>query len=127
MPRIRRWHPVSHDLNADAEVWAMRHQIGEKSLSVWLEILSISDRNDGGLPGDYEELMRSIAARCQATRRTVSAVFDFAKSRLWIVSDPTLRVRNYGKYHPSRDAKEIPHREETTPPPSLTSETNHYN
>ncbi len=32
MPRIKRWFPVSHDINADAEVWAMRKQIGEKKL-----------------------------------------------------------------------------------------------
>src|SRR5215510_9681166 len=99
MPRIKRWFPVSHDINADPEIWAMKHQIGERSLCVWLEILSIADRNESELPGDYEELIRSIAGKCQCTHRTVSSVFEFAKSRLWLVSDPTLRTRNYGKYN----------------------------
>jgi hypothetical protein len=59
MPQIKRWFPVSHDINADPEVWAMRRQIGEKSLSIWLEMLSIADRNDSRLVGDYEQLVRA--------------------------------------------------------------------
>lgn len=121
MPRIRRWFPVSHDINSDAEVWAMRHEIGEKSLSVWLEALSIADRHDGELPGPWNELLRSIAAKCQASRKTVSGVFEFAKSHVWIVSDPALRVLNYSKYHPSREEKEIPQGNGRGSP--LTSET----
>ena len=80
MPRIKRWFPVSHDINSDPEIWEMRRLIGEKSLSIWLELLSIGDRNGGELSGCYEELTRSIAGKCQATAKTVSAVFDFAKS-----------------------------------------------
>jgi len=108
VPRIKRWFPVSQDINSDPEIWAMRHQIGEKSLSIWLELLSISDRNESELPGDYEELVRSVASKCQATKRTVLAVFDFAKSRLWVVSEPTLRVRNYLKYHIPRGTNSNP-------------------
>ena len=122
MPRIKRWFPVSHDINADPEVWAMRREIGEKSLSIWLEILSVSDRNESELPGDYEQLVRTIAGRCQATVRTVSAVFDFAKTRMWLKSDPTLRVVNYGKYHKSRDANRIPHGNGRASLPSEPSE-----
>ncbi len=124
MPRIKRWFPVSQDINSDPEVWAMRHQIGEKSLSIWLELLSISDRNESELPGDYQELIRSVAARCQATKRTVIAVFDFAKSRLWVVSEPTLRVRNYLKYHIPRGTNKNPAGEHTESLPSEPSEPN---
>jgi len=49
MPRIRRWFPVSQDINSDPEVWIMRESIGEKALSIWLEFLSIADRNEGFL------------------------------------------------------------------------------
>lgn len=122
MPRIKRWFPVSHDINADGEVWAMRHQIGEKSLSIWLEILSISDRNESELPGDYEELVKAIAGRCQAAKKTVLAVFEFAKSRMWLTCEPTLRVSNYAKYHTTRDAKEIPSGISKASPPSEPSE-----
>ena len=120
MPRIKRWFPVSHDFNADPELWAMRHQIGEKSLSIWFEILSIADRNEGELPGDYEELVRSVSGKCQSSVSRVSLVCDFAKTRLWLVSDPTLRVRNYLKYHRTREPNEIPRGNKRGSPPILT-------
>lgn len=121
MPRIIRWFPVSHDINADAEVWAMRKQIGEKALSVWLEILSIADRNDSLLSGDYQELVRSIAGRCQATTRTVIAVFDFALSRLWLDSQPTLRVAKHWKYHRLQEQNKTPTGNRKSSLPSLTT------
>ena len=121
MPRIKRWFPVSHDINSDPEVWTMRREIGEKSLSIWLEMLSISDRNESELPGDYQALVRSIAGKCQATVRTVSAVFEFAKTRLWVISQPTLRVSNYSKYHVSRDANQIPRGKQSASLPSEPS------
>ncbi len=108
MPRIKRWFPVSHDINADPEVWAMRREIGEKSLSIWLEFLSIADRNDGELPGDLNELIRLVAGRCQATVRTVSAVYQFSVSRLWLHCEPTLRVSKWLKYHKPREPIKIP-------------------
>jgi len=86
----------------------MRHQVGEKSLSIWLEFLSIADRNEGEIPGDLEELIRSVAGKCQVTVSTVRAVYQFALTRLWLNSDNTLRTRNHAKYHPSRDAKRVP-------------------
>src|SRR3990167_1383061 len=122
MPRIKRWFPVSHDINSDPEVCTMRREIGEKSLSIWLEMLSISARNESELPGDYQALVRSIAGKCQATVRTVSAVFEFAKTRLWIKYEPTLRTANHWKYHVSRDAIRIPHGKHTASLPSEPSE-----
>lgn len=120
MPRIKRWFPVSHDINSDPEIWEMRRSIGEKSLSIWLEILSIGDRNGGELSGRYEELTRSIAGKCQATTRTVTAVFDFAKSKLWVESQPTLRVSNFLKYHRTEERKETPQGIKNCSPPNQT-------
>lgn len=102
MPTITRWFPVTHDLNSDPELWEMRHTIGEKSLSIWLEFLSIADRNSGELPGDLEELVRTVAGKCQATKRTVLAVYHFATSHVWLASELPLRVVNYAKYHRTR-------------------------
>ena len=120
MPRIKRWFPVSHDINSDPEVWTMRREIGEKSLSIWLEMLSIADRNESELPGDYQALVRSIAGKCQATVRTVSAVYEFAKSRLWLESQPTLKVANYWKYHRPQERKPLPGGNKSSSPPILT-------
>lgn len=118
MPRIKRWFPVSHDINADPEVWTLRRSIGEKALSVWLELLSISDRNEGFLlspdtpetevSSAYQSLLRSVSGKCQSTVTKVLAVSDFAHSRMWLVSDPIPRVRNYAKYHRTEERKKLP-------------------
>lgn len=103
MPRIRRWFPVNHNINRDPEVWVMRQQIGEKALSIWLEFLSIADQHEGQIPGDYQPLIRSVSGTCQATVRTVSAVYQYAISKVWLKSEPTLHVVNYWNYHRHRE------------------------
>ena len=135
MPKIRRWFHVSHDINADPEVWILRRSVGEKALSIWLEILSIADRNDGFLLSpetpesqvslQYYWLVRSVAGRCQSTGRTVSAVCDFAISHLWLVYDPTLRVRNHAKYRVSREDHKIPSGNAIIFPPTPTPTPTH--
>lgn len=110
MPRIKRWFPVNHNINRDPEVWEMRRQIGEKSLSIWLEFLSIADQHEGEVPGAYELLVRSIAGTCQATVRTVSAVYQYAISKVWMKSEPTLHIVKYWNYHKPREPKETPKR-----------------
>ena len=120
MPRIKRWFPVSHDINADPQVWALTSKCGDRSLRVWLELLSISDRNDGYLPPMSQTLARALAGRCQVSAKTVTRVWDYASVYTWIVSDPTPRVRNHARFHHTRDAKEIPPGEPETSPPILS-------
>ena len=130
MPKIRRWFHVSHDINGDEEVWVLRRTVGEKALSIWLEMLSIADRNNGfllaqhttdsALPAAYQAHVRSVAGRCQATVRTVSAVYDFALSHLWLVQDPVLRVRNHAKYRITREDEKIPSGKPIASPPTPT-------
>lgn len=118
MPKIRRWFPVSHDINGDPEVWVMRHDIGEKALSIWLELLSIADRNEGFLIADetpetsvsvaYQSLIRSVSGKCQVTVTTVSRVCQFAENHLWIACDPIPRIRNHAEYHRTRETKKNP-------------------
>jgi hypothetical protein len=105
MPRVKRWFPVNHNINRDPEVWVMRREIGEKSFSIWMEFLSIADQNESELPGDYDQLIRSVSGTCQSTVRTVTAVYQYAVSKAWIKSDPTPHIAKYWKYHIERDAK----------------------
>jgi hypothetical protein len=103
MPRIKRWFPVNHNINRDPEVWVMRRQIGEKSFSIWMEFLSIADQNESELPGDYDQLIRSVSGTCQSTVAKVTAVYDYAISQGWIKSDPTPHIVKYWKYHKPRE------------------------
>src|SRR4029434_1114890 len=106
MPRIKRWFAVSHDINEDAEVWELTRAHGDRALRVWLEILSIADRNEGVIPGALESVVRALSGKCQAAPRTVRGVVSHAWNHGWLVpSEVPLRVRNYLKYHPSRDTK----------------------
>ncbi len=86
----------------------MRRQIGEKSLSIWLEFLSIADRNKGELPGELNEIIRLVAGRCQATRITVTAVYQYAVSHMWLTCQPTLRVSKWSKYNKTRGTDKHP-------------------
>ncbi|MGH3849124.1 MAG: hypothetical protein ACRDRT_05390, partial [Pseudonocardiaceae bacterium] len=76
MPRIRRWFHISQDINFDPEIWELTETLGDRSLRVWLEVLSIADRNEGAIPGWLEnvspELGRSLASRCRVSGQTVA-------------------------------------------------------
>ena len=120
MPRIKRWFPVSHDFNRDPDIRVMIRQCGERSLRVWLEILSIADRNDGLVPGESEGLLTALGGASEASPRTVRATLDYAQSHAWLASDPTLRVVNYGKYHRIEERKPIPSGSANRSPPNLT-------
>lgn len=117
MPRIRRWFHVSHDINSDPEVWEMREKFGDRSLGVWLEILSIADRYAGLVPGDQKYLSSCLAAKCKTKTKTVEGILKYASDREWLVYDPLRRVRNYSKYRPTREHKQIPDGEHSAPPP----------
>lgn len=190
MPRIKRWFPVSHDINGDPEVWELTTTFGDWLLPVWLEILSITDRAEGELIGTPVALASTFARfqkgnlrrepdeirrrwKGSTTTQRVEIALYWMCLRKWLIplvltdSGQTLPeswpnharmvaewsmngermvaysstngerkvsewwpngdrmvgfiLRNYAKYHPSRDAKEIPPRELITPPPSLTS------
>jgi hypothetical protein len=71
MPRIKRWFPVNHNINRDPEVWEMRRTIGEKSLSIWMEFLSIADQNEGQVPGSYD-----LSGHCQDGDSRVSVRYQ---------------------------------------------------
>lgn len=103
MPRIKRWFPVNHNINRDPELWAMRREIGEKSLSIWLEFLSIADQNEGEIPGDLESLLRSVAGTCQCSVMKVRLMYDRSVAQLWLSPNPTLHVVKYWNYHRSRE------------------------
>ena len=118
MAPVKRWFPVSHDINADPEVWEMRNTFGEWTLSVWLQMLSIADRNEGEITGDRKHIARSLAWLWSTDSRRYSArwrsdrlqiVFDWMLDRRWIEARQTgFFVRNYAKYHRTRVTNQAP-------------------
>ncbi len=104
---------MSQDINADADLWKAREEIGEKSLSIWLEFLSIANRNKGYLPGDHDQLIKHVAYKCRSTVIKVSAVWDFGVSQVWIKCDPDARVAKWAKYNKTRVANKPVRLDET--------------
>ncbi len=96
------YFPVSQDINSDPEVWELTDKFGDRALRVWLEILSIADRNNGTLPGHWEHYPSILAGRCKSTTRHLRAVCEWVARWLVIDSQGVASVRNYSKYHKIR-------------------------
>jgi|SRR5215467_9516946 len=116
MPRIKRWHPISHDLNADTEVWELTETFGDRSLRIWIEVLSIGDRNNGILPGKWKDYARLLAGRCRSSRRHVEKVCEWVARWLEIDSEGVASIRNYKKYHRTEEHNPAPPRPDQTGP-----------
>jgi hypothetical protein len=138
MPRIRRWFPVTHDINADLEMWELRETFGDRAGFVWLEILSIADRNEGLVGLDSDQLRKQLASKCRSSRTRVGFILDWCLTKAWLVldssrtqgrtpvglqSDPGsdssrtrvgpmsakgLWVRNFAEYHRTRETNKLP-------------------
>jgi hypothetical protein len=117
MPPIKRWFPVSHDINSDPEVVALTDAYGLTGLKVWLELLSIGDRNEGVIGSDLDSIVRSLSIKCNSTQSRVRLVCDWIVTRLWVDCDSTVRLHNYAKYHRTR--------EPISNPPDLPNLPNH--
>src|SRR5690348_6393221 len=108
MPKIKRWFPVNHDVNSDHELWQMTDKLGDRSIRIWLEFLSIADRNEGALPCLSDAFAKAIGFKCHTNATKVRLVWDWAATAMWLVCDPTPRLRNYWKYHRTPEQKALP-------------------
>lgn len=130
MPRIRRWHPVSHDFVRDREVQELRRRFGHWMSDVWLEILAEADKNEGRVKGDYDSISRSLAwislsNRPETQVKHVRNALYYMAEHGWIKPGTgCVLVSNYAEYHKTREKKESREGEDQAPPflPSEPSE-----
>jgi hypothetical protein len=108
MPRIKRWFPVSHDINRDPEMWDLEAKFGGKALHVWLELLSIADRNDGDIPGELDGISTAVswASRIRTTKGR--RILDDMLTRGWLHVDGCLKVSKWLEYHRTRGPNKAP-------------------
>jgi len=124
VPRIRRWHPVSHDFNRDREVQELRRKFGQWMGYVWLEMLSEADRNQGLIKGSREEIARGLAWLSLSNRPSYSLLpilhaLGYMIDKGWVEECTAgLLVRNYPTYH--RHREDTKSQAGTKYPPSLT-------
>lgn len=132
MPKIKRYFKINQDINGDPKSWELSNRFGVTGLRVWLEILSISDRNEGVLPGPWQDYTRILAARCQSTTRHLVAVCQWLTSEsadgqqgssCWVVVDSQgiARVPKWAEYNKTGEPNKIPSGIQTSSPPSLPS------
>jgi hypothetical protein len=106
MPRIKRYFPVSHDINEDAEVWEFTEKFGDRAFRTWMEILRILDRNENYFHFTPEWLAgasRKVRQRPTKLRRQIRWI----AAKRWLAiretaADGSLTVfyaPNYAKYH----------------------------
>ncbi len=108
MPAIKRWFPVSHDINRDPEMWELEAKHGPKALRIWLEVLSIADRNEGIVPGELDAVSRVISSAVRSRLIPTKLVLSAMLSLGWLVLSDGLRVAKYEKYHRTRETNKFP-------------------
>ena len=108
MPAIIRWFKVTHDINADPEFWELREQYGDRAGFVWLEMLSIADRNRGLVGPDSDQTRNQLASKCRTSRVKVGLILGWCRVKGWLVSDDGLRIVKWSKYNKPRDDKKNP-------------------
>ncbi len=113
MPTITRWFRVTHDINSDPEMWELRETFGDRAGFIWLECLSIADRNNGLIGTDSPQLLKVLATKCRVHPKKVSAVFEWCLKMVWIEFRDGFRIAKWSKYNKTRDAAQRP--SETTP------------
>jgi hypothetical protein len=113
MPTITRWFRVTHDINSDPEMWELRELYGDRAGFIWLECLSIGDRNSGVVGPVSDHTRNALASKCRTPRTKVQQVLDWCRARAWLMSDTHWRIAKWKKYNKTRDVTESP--SETTP------------
>lgn len=131
MPRIKRWFNVSHEINSDPEVWELTDTFGDWLLRVWLQMLSIGDRNEFRIKGERRwiesrmaTLWRSNSRRygTEWRRNRVSMALDWMVNKGWIrFESDGIFICNQAKYNIARGTKEIPVGKPIASPPSSPS------
>lgn len=84
MPSPKRWFPCSRDIADDPEVWELTNTFGDRSLRLWIEILSILDKDENRLKLSGRWLPQ-LASRTRLNLKTVVQAIVWMLDRQWIV------------------------------------------
>lgn len=88
MPTITRWFNVSHDINEDPEMWELREKFTDRAALIWLECLSIADRNSGIIGPASDQIRNQLASKCRTSRGKVNGIIEWCLDHGWIATGP---------------------------------------
>ncbi|HEX9446041.1 MAG TPA: hypothetical protein VGA73_18120 [Candidatus Binatia bacterium] len=110
MPRVKRYFPVSQELNDDEEVWEFTGAFGDRALRTWMEILKILDKTENVLRVS-PEWFASVSRRVRQTPANLRRQIVWMEAKGWLAireaaadgSPRLLYSPNYSKYHNTRE------------------------
>lgn len=110
MPRIKRYFPVSQDINEDEELWEFTKAFGDRAFRTWMEILRILDKTENRLRIS-EESVAGISRRVRQTPANLRRQVGWLLAKGWLASlevsvdgsSSVLYSPNYWKYHDRRE------------------------
>lgn len=76
MPKIKRWFPVSHDINHSPTTRMLVHEYGAPGLRIWLEILSIADRAGPFIDCCSEGAISRLSSAAETKSRVTRSVLE---------------------------------------------------
>jgi len=112
MPRVKRYSPLSVDINDDDEVWEFTELFGDRALRTLLQVLANLEKteNQWRLVGDWSGgLARKVRQQSANVRRQVGYMIE----KQWLIvseqaadgSPLVLSARNYWKFHKRPELK----------------------
>lgn len=139
MPRIKRWFPVSHDINHSPTVRQLVKRFGAPGLRVWLEILSIADRCgpvvDISSPGALSRLASAAETRLRTVSDITESLLRAGSVRSHDLLNHLSEIVNYWDYHRTWEQNRVPSGPDLTRPlkektatensPVVDNSTNH--
>jgi hypothetical protein len=126
MPTITRWFNVSHDINADPEMWELRETFGDRAGFIWLECLAIADRNSGVIGPDSDHTRNHLASKCRTNRAKVKSIIAWCMRRGWIaVGLPSDRHRIAVGFEPDMNPTPTRYESDTSPTPTQSILSNY--
>lgn len=81
MPRIKRWFPVSHEINHSGTMRDLMREFGLPGLRVWLEILSIADRAGEHVDCTSKGAISRLTSAAQTKFKTTSEIVLWLHNR----------------------------------------------
>lgn len=124
MPRIKRWFPVSHDINHSPTIRMLVHDFGAPGLRIWLEILSISDRAGPYIDCTSEGAIRRLSSAAETRFKVVSSVIDTLlrvdSIRIHDRINHITEIVNYWDYHRNEEREKFPPDQTRPNRPDLT-------
>ena len=134
MPRLKRWFPVSHDINDDGQLWELTDEFGDRALRVWLEICSILDKTENWWlcsEASCRAIFRKTRIYPKVGWKIIAFIFEKGWLKVpskWLENRPQMAGKwlandlsaisccpeivfgspNYWKYHPNEEPLKFP-------------------